>query len=166
MLTIFYFAGFVIDFVSGPVSSGFTSAVALIIVSTQMKDILGINAKGSTFVSVWKSILAEIHNYSLYDAALGLSCIIILLTLRRMAAIKIGPNQEDCRKTRHRVFTKLIWLIGTSRNAILVIACGVIGYYFGTTNIDSPFKIIGKFKLINQFFILSKLIFFFLLINR
>ncbi|XP_044017323.1 sodium-independent sulfate anion transporter-like isoform X2 [Aphidius gifuensis] len=136
--------GFVIDFVSGPVSSGFTSAVALIIVSTQMKDILGINAKGSTFVAVWKSILAEIHNYSVYDALLGVSCIVILLTLRRIAAIKIGPNQEDCRKTKHRVLTKLIWLFGTSRNAILVIACGVIGYYFGTTNIDSPFKIIGE----------------------
>ena len=33
--------GFLIDFVSGPVSSGFTSAVALIILTSQIKDIFG-----------------------------------------------------------------------------------------------------------------------------
>jgi len=33
--------GFLIDFVSGPVSSGFTSAVALIILTSQVKDIFG-----------------------------------------------------------------------------------------------------------------------------
>lgn len=33
--------GFLINFVSGPVSSGFTSAVSLIILSSQIKDIFG-----------------------------------------------------------------------------------------------------------------------------
>lgn len=36
----FFGLGFLVDFVSGPVSSGFTSAVALIIVTSQVKDIL------------------------------------------------------------------------------------------------------------------------------
>lgn len=38
-----YILGFLIDFVSGPVSSGFTSAAALIILSSQVKDIFGNN---------------------------------------------------------------------------------------------------------------------------
>lgn len=33
--------GFLINFVSGPVSSGFTSAVSLIILSSQVKDVFG-----------------------------------------------------------------------------------------------------------------------------
>lgn len=33
--------GFLINFVSGPVSSGFTSAVSLIILTSQVKDIFG-----------------------------------------------------------------------------------------------------------------------------
>lgn len=33
--------GFLINFVSGPVSSGFTSAVALIILTSQVKDVFG-----------------------------------------------------------------------------------------------------------------------------
>lgn len=33
--------GFLINFVSGPVSSGFTSAVSLIILTSQVKDVFG-----------------------------------------------------------------------------------------------------------------------------
>lgn len=35
-----------LDFISGPVASGFTSAVAIIITSSQIKDILGISGGG------------------------------------------------------------------------------------------------------------------------
>lgn len=74
--------GFLVDFVSGPVSSGFTSAVALIIVTSQVKDILGITAKGSTFVQIWKSIFSDIHNTCAWDTILGLTCIAVLLIMR------------------------------------------------------------------------------------
>lgn len=78
----FFFLGFLIDFVSGPVSSGFTSAVALIIVTSQVKDILGIPAKGSQFIEMWQSIGRLIHQTSAWDATLGASCIAALLILR------------------------------------------------------------------------------------
>ena len=74
--------GFLIDFVSGPVSSGFTSAVALIIVSTQVKDILGIKAKGATFLQIWTSVFENINTTSWVDASLGFFCICLLLILR------------------------------------------------------------------------------------
>lgn len=34
--------GFIIDFVSGPVGSGFTSAASMIILSSQVKDLIGV----------------------------------------------------------------------------------------------------------------------------
>lgn len=74
--------GFLVDFVSGPVSSGFTSAVALIIVSSQVKDIFGISAKGSTFLQMWQSIFSDIQNIRSWDTILGLSCIAVLLSMR------------------------------------------------------------------------------------
>lgn len=74
--------GFLIDFVSGPVSSGFTSAVALIIFSSQVRDIFGIKGGGSTFVQMWKSISQNIGNMRVADTALGISCIVILLLMR------------------------------------------------------------------------------------
>lgn len=67
---------------SGPVSSGFTSAVALIIVTSQIKDVLGIPAKGAQFIEMWKSLVGQVHNTSAWDAALGATCIAFLLLLR------------------------------------------------------------------------------------
>lgn len=74
--------GFLIDFVSGPVSSGFTSAAALIIVTSQVKDLFGIQASGNTFVDTWRSIFHDIANIRMWDTVLGIACIVILLMLR------------------------------------------------------------------------------------
>ncbi|CAH2220967.1 jg4901 [Pararge aegeria aegeria] len=52
-------AGFLIDFISGPVSVGFTSAAAIIIATTQVKDILGLSFPGGKFLQVTHSYLAN-----------------------------------------------------------------------------------------------------------
>ncbi|XP_063706703.1 sodium-independent sulfate anion transporter [Culicoides brevitarsis] len=137
--------GFLIDFVSGPVSSGFTSAVSLIIVTSQVKDVLGVEAKGSTFVQIWSGIFKNIDKTSLWDTCLGIGCIVILLLMRLIAMIKIGPKEEELKTTRQKVINKILWLIGTSRNAILVVICGIMGYYFQHNSAEkkTPFQIIG-----------------------
>ncbi|KAF4521853.1 hypothetical protein B566_EDAN003727, partial [Ephemera danica] len=134
--------GFLIDFVSGPVSSGFTSAVALIIVSSQVKDLLGIPAKGNTFVEMWTSIFENISSTRLWDCALGFGCIVVLLLLRLVAKIKVGPNDEEKQSTLHKVVNKLLWLVSTTRNATLVIGTGTIGWWFSSQG-HEPFKLIG-----------------------
>lgn len=133
--------GFLIDFVSGPVSSGFTSAVALIIVTSQIKDILGIPAKGSTFLQMWRSIGEHVHRTSVYDAALGVSCIGLLLLLRALASTAIGSEEQQQHSTKHKILNKFFWLTGTSRNALLVIFCGLVAYSF--PHGESPFHVIG-----------------------
>lgn len=143
--------GFIIDFVSGPVSSGFTSAAALIIVTSQIKDILAIKVKGATFTEQWISIFSEIHKSSIWDAVLGISCIAVLLIMRIVATIKIGPSNvpenEKCPEENkptlfHKLVNKFLWVFGTSRNAILVVIGGCIGYSF-YINGEPPFKLIG-----------------------
>lgn len=74
--------GFVVDFVSEPVLSGFSSAVAIMIFTGQIKSLLGINASGHTFLHVWKTILDDIHNTRLGDTVMGVVCLIVLLLLR------------------------------------------------------------------------------------
>ena len=60
-----------------------------------------------------------------------------------MAKLKIGPSDTDIPLTKFQiVVNKTLWLIGTSRNAILVVVCGFIGYSF-CQNGDPPFKVIG-----------------------
>lgn len=89
LLMGFFGLGFLIDFVSGPVSSGFTSAVALIILSSQMKDIFGIKGGGSTFIEMWSAIFENIKNIRMGDTFLGVACIIILLMMR------VSTNAND-----------------------------------------------------------------------
>nr|XP_003702458.2 PREDICTED: sodium-independent sulfate anion transporter isoform X2 [Megachile rotundata] len=132
--------GFLIDFVSGPVSSGFTSAVALIIVTSQLKDILGVPAMGTQFLEMWDSLARHIHQTSAWDATLGASCIAFLLLFRLLASYSIRPKDKEQENSNYRVINKIIWLIGTSRNALLVIICGCLGYSFST---NSPFKLVG-----------------------
>ncbi|KAK9887723.1 hypothetical protein WA026_000042 [Henosepilachna vigintioctopunctata] len=124
--------GFIIDFVSGPVASGFTSAVALIILTSQVKNLLGIPTTGTVFTHQWSSIVDNLHHTNHWDAILGLICIIFLLLLRIGSRIPIstkddqGNHRGKFRIWRNRIF----WFIATSRSALLVIVCGFIGYEF------------------------------------
>ncbi|XP_053970200.1 sodium-independent sulfate anion transporter [Anastrepha ludens] len=119
---------FIIEFVSGPVSAGFTSAVALIISTSQIKDIIGIkNATGTTFLERWISMINDIGSIRVADTILGCSCVAILILMRFIGRIKVGPKSE--RKWYHTVATKLLWFVGVSRNATLVIVCAALSMY-------------------------------------
>ncbi|XP_065213099.1 sodium-independent sulfate anion transporter isoform X2 [Planococcus citri] len=125
--------GIVIDFISGPVSSGFTSAVALLIITSQLKDIFGIPGKGTTFPEMMGNLLSNIQGVRSGDTILGIVCIVVLLLMRLLADVKIGKEDEELSLTK-RVINKSLWLIGTSRNAILVLICGIFGYYVYSKN--------------------------------
>lgn len=51
-----------------------------------------------------------------------------------MAKLEIGPRDPSKRSLVQKMLTKLFWTIGTSRNAILVVVCGAIGFFFVSQN--------------------------------
>jgi len=79
-----------LDFISGPVSVGFTSAAAIIIATSQVKDILGLKVSGTKFVQVWHNIFEHIGETRRWDTALGIVCIIILLLFRVSATLHLS----------------------------------------------------------------------------
>ncbi|CAH0723053.1 unnamed protein product, partial [Brenthis ino] len=135
--------GFLINFVSGPVSSGFTSAVALMIATSQVKDLFAITVTGTTFLQQWISVFRNIHNASLWDPVLGFVCIALLLSMRKIGMVKLGTKCEDGPSTRQKVLTKCLWLVGTCRNAIVVVLSGALGFWFVTTHGSSPVRLMG-----------------------
>ncbi|XP_011562861.2 sodium-independent sulfate anion transporter isoform X1 [Plutella xylostella] len=135
--------GFLIDFVSGPVSSGFTSAVALMIATSQVKDLFAITVTGNTFLQQWISVFGNLHMASLWDPVLGFICIIVLLSLRKIGMVKLGANREGGPSIRQKVIMKCLWLLATCRNAIVVVATGVLGYWFVATQGTSPVRLMG-----------------------
>lgn len=120
--------GFVIDFVSGPVLSGFSSAVAIMIFTGQIKSFLGIHAKGFTFIQVWRTILADIHHTRMGDTIMGICCMTTLLLMRQLPNLKFGPKNDSQKTTCQKVINKIIWIIGTARNFLVVVIATSISY--------------------------------------
>ncbi|MFQ3573982.1 MAG: SulP family inorganic anion transporter, partial [Thermodesulfovibrionales bacterium] len=77
--------GFVMRFVSHPVIVGFTNAGAIIIATTQIKHLLGINLKDSEFIlPVFVDIFKNIPNTNVYTLMVGLVSIAIILGGKRI----------------------------------------------------------------------------------
>ena len=81
--------GFLIDFISLPVISGFTSAAAVTIASLQMSNLLGISIPHHErsnlqlgVVDSWVDVARHLDRVRWEDASLGISSCLLLLGLR------------------------------------------------------------------------------------
>ncbi|HSA30595.1 MAG TPA: sulfate permease [Candidatus Omnitrophota bacterium] len=84
--------GVVIKFIPYPLTVGFTSGIALIIFSSQIKDFLGLAmpVNPAEFLEKWRTIFEHLHTANLY--ALGLSIGTIMLILVWQKYIKAIPG--------------------------------------------------------------------------
>lgn len=73
--------------------------------------------------------------------------------LQKLAQIKVGPKISPQNHTnnsiaaelpskRHRIINQTLWLISTSRNALLVVFCGFIGFAVYNEGETPPIKLI------------------------
>jgi len=74
-------AGAVIKFIPHPLIIGFTSGIALIIFSSQVKDFLGLKmgAVPADFIEKWKSYFMHIGSVNLYALLIAISTILIIV---------------------------------------------------------------------------------------
>lgn len=76
--------GFLVNFLSKPVISGFTSAAALIIMLSQLKHLLGTTIAGSNrFHQLILNAFEELGTINFYDFAIGLLGIVLLIGLKK-----------------------------------------------------------------------------------
>ncbi len=84
--------GFLVNFLSHPVVSGFTSAAALIIGFSQLKHLLGVNLPRSNYVhEIIYSAIQNITDVNLYTFGIGTLAIIIILLIKRWKLKIPGP---------------------------------------------------------------------------
>jgi len=83
MLLIMGFArlGAVIKFIPHPLIIGFTSGIALIIFSSQVKDFLGLqmNAVPADFLDKWKAYFLNFHSFNIYAILISVITIVIIV---------------------------------------------------------------------------------------
>jgi len=76
--------GFLVNFLSKPVISGFTSAAALIIIFSQLKHLLGVNITNSNkFHQLVRNAFEKISETNSFDFALGIVGIVIIVGLKQ-----------------------------------------------------------------------------------
>ena len=89
ILSIFGLLGLggVIKFIPYPVTVGFTSGIAVVIASTQLKDFMGLSVGSipSDFLEKMQVLLSAIPTYNIYAVLLSVSTIIITLGIQRLS---------------------------------------------------------------------------------
>ncbi|KMQ84141.1 sodium-independent sulfate anion transporter [Lasius niger] len=124
--------GFLVEFVSTPVVSGFTSAASVIIACSQIKNLLGLDIHGENFVEIWWELINHITDTKIPDLILSCCCILTLLVLKYLKDKKIANT----------TLKRFLWVIGTARNALVVILCAVTSYIFEMYD-GAPFILTG-----------------------
>lgn len=77
--------GFLVNFLSKPVISGFTSAAAIIIGLSQLKHLLGISLSGSSsLLQMGRQLYEQLHQTHLPTLALGISAILLIMVLKKL----------------------------------------------------------------------------------
>ena len=163
-----FFTGVLVDFISIPVTVGFTSATSVIIGTSQLKGLMGLKFDSSGFADNVRKVFSHAGETRIWDLVLGLSCIIILLSFRvstlyilfllqdyliiifftplpflfikKIKDIKIGGSKPT---KKQKIIMKTLWLISTSRNALMVLVCSLLAYLLHEPGTESVFVLTG-----------------------
>ncbi|XP_050317205.1 sodium-independent sulfate anion transporter [Bactrocera neohumeralis] len=122
--------GVLVQFISIPVTTGFTMAAAITIASGQINNLFGISSSSNEFIESWIYFFKHINNTQRNDALLGIITLIMLLIMRKIKDIN----------SSYKSLTKYISL---SRNALAVVV-GIILCYFLSSDDWLPFRVSGK----------------------
>ncbi len=89
--------GFLVNFLSHPVISGFMTAATLIIATSQIKHIFGINASGSNLIALIGSLVQNVTDVNFVTLAIGATSIGILYWARtgmKPILVRYGINEK------------------------------------------------------------------------
>ncbi|XP_045606141.1 sodium-independent sulfate anion transporter-like [Procambarus clarkii] len=133
--------GFLINFISQPVISGFTSAAAITIASSQLKPLFGLRVDTKGLINTWVAVFSNIQDFRWQDLTLGLACTVILFLLKEVRTVRWPCVDHNSRGLGQRVLRQMVFYLSVGRNAIVVIISSVIAYILDGD--DQPFTITG-----------------------
>ncbi|TVQ65782.1 MAG: sulfate permease [Oceanospirillales bacterium] len=92
--------GFLANFLSHPVISGFITASGLIIAASQARHLLGLDAEGVNFISVMYGLLSRLNEVHLITLAIGLGTLVFLYANRfwgrhLLTSVGFNPHTAD-----------------------------------------------------------------------
>ncbi|XP_060529624.1 sodium-independent sulfate anion transporter-like isoform X2 [Cylas formicarius] len=137
--------GFLVEFFSFPIISGFTTAAAINIACTQLKSLLGISGKSSNFLEAWESVFKHIGETRKWDSILGFASIVCLFALREIRVLGSLKYRPDWTRRRN-IIGKCVFFLSLAGNALAVITGTTIAYVAETRYNSTPFILTGAVK--------------------
>lgn len=132
--------GFIIDFVSFPVLSAFSTSAAITIIVSQLKSFFGLSYPSSRLSESLINFVNHITEIRLADTLLGVACLLFLLPLQSLKEHRFLKHKS--KKSRTRKLVNSIWFIlVTGRNALIVMITVIVTYYFIFNQILTPKEI-------------------------
>ncbi len=126
--------GYIVNFISHPVLSGFTSAAALIIAASQVKHLIGIDLPDSESISGFLSdVLILIQDQSFMTGAIGLISIGIMVVLKLSITDKI----------LRRILAPVVYSIVSKSGPLLCVCFGVIVVSMNQLDVAENVAIVG-----------------------
>ncbi|XP_011175247.2 sodium-independent sulfate anion transporter isoform X2 [Solenopsis invicta] len=138
--------GFLVDFISVPVTSGFMSAGSLIIIIAQLQGLLGLRYKSKNIADNLYKIVTHITEIRPADFALGIFSIVFLLIFRKLKDIDYPCTRNKRDTSRNAMIKKIFWYFSIGRNALIVLITATIAYQFEVNTGSVPFILSGKIK--------------------
>lgn len=128
--------GFLVQFISKPVLCGFTTAAAFQISMSQFKSLFGLaGLSGNYFADSFVNFVRNIKTAKIWDSALGLSTIVMLMLLKQLG--------HGCTRTDN-LAKQIKFYVSISRNAIVVLIGILIAYLVKVTTATESLTVIGE----------------------
>ncbi len=124
--------GFLANFLSHPVVSGFISASGIIIALSQLKHLLGISARGDTLIDLVDSLVVNLDQANVFTLGVGVFALVFLVWCRTYlpaSLVRLG-----CHKDLASTLTK---------TAPVVAIAATIGLAYGFDLADKGVAIVG-----------------------
>eukprot|EP00058_Branchiostoma_floridae_P010111 XP_002595599.1 hypothetical protein BRAFLDRAFT_64709 [Branchiostoma floridae] len=131
--------GFLVNFISFPVLAGFSSAAAITIATSQVKLVLGLKNIPRSFIKAVPTIFQKITHTNLSDMGMGIVCFVVLIVLKKLKEVDWDKKKGTLQKPPlwQKILRKVLWLFGTVRNAVVVVAASVVAYGLLTRGIST-----------------------------
>ncbi len=123
--------GFLANFLSHPVISGFITASGIQIATGQLAPVLGIKAHGESFVDLVKSMVPNLGEINLYTAVIGFASLAFLFWVRRglkplLRKFGVGERPSDILAkvgpvAAIAVTTAAVWSFGLSERGVKIV---------------------------------------------
>jgi sodium-independent sulfate anion transporter 11 len=122
--------GFLLEFISIPVLSGFISAAAIVIMLGQIPSLFGVSV-GTGTATIIRDLFRQIPDFDGPTTGIGLGGIVILVLMQKM-------GQRWGKKN------KAIWLLALGRSAVVLILFTGISYSVNKHRVKNPIWALSK----------------------